>query len=147
LVVEGMNANEIIPGLWQGDQGCGLEAAQQGFDMVVNMTASVDNLAALYPGLLYIGWPIDDGPLPSTHIICAIAEAVAYLYEEVRENEKPWRIMIHCGAGINRAGLIMAAAIKYISPDKKGQEIIDLIRSKRTGALTNPNFVNWIAAL
>jgi protein-tyrosine phosphatase len=142
-----MNANEIIPGLWQGDQGCGLEAAQEGFDMVVNLTASTDNLAALYPGLLYIGWPIDDGPLPSIYIIRTIAEAIGFLYTEVREEPTPWRIMIHCGAGINRAGLIMGATLKFLFPEKTGQEVIEMIRSKRPGALSNQAFAGWIASL
>ncbi len=56
------------------------------------------------------------------------------------------KVLIHCSAGHNRSGLIVADYL-IVNLKMKSQDAIDLIRSKRPGALTNQTFVNYLLSL
>lgn len=52
--------------------------------------------------------------------------------------------LVHCQAGLNRSSLIAAAAL-WLSGPEQMDEIIELIRKKRSPAcLCNPNFQTWL---
>lgn len=59
----------------------------------------------------------------------------------VNECRKEAPTLVHCQAGLNRSGLVTAAAI-MLQDGVSAQEAIDIIRTKRSSAcLCNPTFV------
>jgi protein-tyrosine phosphatase len=51
-------------------------------------------------------------------------------------------VLVHCAAGINRSGLLSAAAL--IRGGEDPDEAIRIVRDARAGALNNPNFVEML---
>ena len=81
-------------------------------------------------------WLIEDGPAPSFTTLRSLADLV----DDLRADGK--RVLIHCAAGINRSGLLSAAAL--IRGGYDADEAIALVREARTGALNNVNFVDLL---
>ena len=81
-------------------------------------------------------WLIEDGPAPSFTTLRSLADLV----DDLRADGK--RVLIHCAAGINRSGLLSAAAL--IRGGHDADEAIALVREARTGALNNVNFVELL---
>ncbi|HXF71698.1 MAG TPA: dual specificity protein phosphatase family protein, partial [Actinomycetota bacterium] len=51
-------------------------------------------------------------------------------------------VLVHCGAGINRASLVSGRALEWSG--LRAQEAIDLLRARRPGTLSNPSFEAWL---
>lgn len=134
------DATEILPGLWQGDQFSGAAAVAEGFDMNVNLTPHTTNASMPALPANYIVWPISDGPLPDIERAFLIARRIA---AAVMDNK---RVMVHCAAGLNRSGLVMALAVREILRIS-GKDALELVRSRREGALFNENFAAYLRSL
>lgn len=81
-------------------------------------------------------WLIEDGPAPERAVLVALADLVNDLRRAGR------RVLIHCAGGINRSGLLSAAAL--IRDGMSATEAIETVRSRRSGALNNREFVRLL---
>ena len=84
-------------------------------------------------------WLIEDGPAPDHDTLIALADLV----RSMRAAGK--RVLVHCAAGINRSGLLAAASL--IREGYDVDDAIETVRSARTGALNNPEFVEALRAM
>ena len=90
---------------------------------------------------IYINYPIvDGGDLPDKDILKSMAELGCLL-----AYKKNLKVLIHCNEGINRSSLL-SGLILHIK-GMKGDKIVDYIRRKRPGALTNPFFAKYLVNL
>jgi len=89
--------------------------------------------------LLYIYYPIHDGELPDRKKLHALGKFGAMLIDEGH------KVLSHCGLGLNRSALV--AGVILVDMGMKGKEAVELIRSKRPGALFNPKFAKYLATL
>ncbi|MDF2977965.1 MAG: putative protein phosphatase [Actinomycetospora sp.] len=119
--------HEIVPGLWQS----GSPEPGEHWDAVIDLHGSAPPLDDVE---FYVHWLIEDGPAPAFTTLRSLADLV----DDLRQDGK--RVLIHCAAGINRSGLLSAAAL--IRGGHDPDEAIELVRRARTGALNNPNFVD-----
>lgn len=89
--------------------------------------------------LLYIYYPIHDGKIPEKKKLHALGKFGANLVGEGH------RVLSHCGLGLNRSALV--AGLILVEMGMKGKDAVELIRSKRPGALYNPNFSKYLSSL
>lgn len=109
------------------------------FDVCIDLSGGIDANAADFK--IYLYWPIEDGPaLPDIKILKSIAELG---YDFAYKNKL--NVLVHCNEGVNRASLLNGEILRI--KGIKGQEIVDYIRSKRPGALTNPCFEDYLRNL
>ena len=127
---------EIIPGLWMG--GTYSPVIPTGFDAVV-CCREVTDWALI--GVPFLHLPmVDWSTLPKAWLIRG---GEAFLDEVVERSSQ--KALVHCAEGHNRSGLVVGYyLIKY---GYKPQDAIDLIRSKRPGALSNQTFVDYLLSL
>lgn len=111
-------------------------------DCIIDLAGLDTNIPEYTQGrMLYVYWPIDDGPLPQDlMVLMEMADTVA---NRIREGK---RVISHCAAGINRSSL-MTGCILYNLGVSSGQNLVDYIKSHRPGALTNQSFANFLAGL
>lgn len=122
-------ATEIIEGVWQS----GHPRSNEQWDAVIDLDGDqppLENIA------LYVRWPIEDGPAPEHAPLVALADLVADLRRAGKQ------VLIHCAGGMNRSGLLVAAAL--VREGMEAQEAIALIRARRPGALNNRQFVRHL---
>ena len=112
-------------------------------DVVINL-AGQDYQLPQYSergSICYVLWPIEDGPLPDdTYRLWNLA---MLCQDAVMKKQ---RVLVHCGAGINRASLL-TGCILFLLGKIQGKALVDYIRAKRPGALTNESFANFIEGL
>lgn len=109
------------------------------FDVCIDLSGGIDANAADFK--IYLYWPIEDGPvLPDIKILKSIAELG---YNLVYKNKL--KVLVHCNEGVNRASLLNGKILHLRGT--KGQKIVDHIRRKRPGALTNPYFEKYLESL
>ena len=114
-------------------------AGAKKFDACFDLNPGIDIDAADFK--IYINFPIiDGGDLPDKDILESVA-ALGYLLAY----RKKMKVLVHCNEGINRASLLVGSILHL--KGMKGGKIVDYIRSKRPGALSNPNFVKYLAGL
>ncbi len=134
-----MNATEIIPNLWMGGEI--VPALPDEYDAVMGLRWEAEDYALplrRQKRLKQFAWvPMVDGPVLPDPVNLGTA---VRLVDEWSSNG--WKVLVHCGEGKNRSGLVVALALirRFHAP----QEAIDLIRSKRPGALNNQAFVTFI---
>ena len=122
-------AGEIVPGVWQS----GSPQPGEHWDAVIDLDGSAPPLDGI---AFYVHWLIEDGPAPERAILVALADLV----NDLRRARK--RVLIHCAGGINRSGLLSAAAL--MRDGMSATEAIETVRSRRPGALINPEFVRLL---
>ncbi|MGH8900796.1 MAG: protein-tyrosine phosphatase family protein [Egibacteraceae bacterium] len=122
-------ATEIVEGVWQS----GHPWPGERWDAVIDLDG---NQPPLEDVGLYVCWPIVDGPVPDHGLLVALADLIA----DLRRAGK--RVLIHCAGGMNRSGLLVAAAL--IRNGMGAAEAIKLIRDRRPGALNNQQFVEHL---
>ncbi len=120
---------EIVPGVWQS----GSPEPGEHWDAVIDLDCSAPPLEGV---AFYAHWPIEDGPAPETVVLVALADLV----NDLRRGGK--RILIHCAGGVNRSGLLAAAAL--IRDGMGAVEAVKTVRARRPGALINPEFVRLL---
>lgn len=128
--------SQIEGNLWMG--GCidGLRLPDD-FEYVVS----------LYPWEEYVPpekctrvsiWMYDSEDVPNDGAIWGLASLVVTFVEH-------GKTLVHCQAGLNRSGLVAAAAL--IKMGRTPEEAIALLHEKRTPAvLCNPHFREWVLA-
>lgn len=118
--------DEVVPGLWQS----GLPLPGEQWDAVIDLHGGEEELEDVE---FYVHWRIEDGPAPDIPTLEALADMVNVFRHAGR------RVLVHCHAGINRSGLVAAAALVRdgVTPD----DAIATVREARSGALNNENFV------
>lgn len=109
------------------------------FDVCIDLSGNVDLGANDFK--IYLKWTIEDKYLPDLNILNSVA---ALGYELAYKSKL--NVLVHCDQGINRSSLVNGL-ILYKKGFGSGQKIIDYIRSKRPGALINPNFINYLKNL
>jgi protein-tyrosine phosphatase len=121
--------DEIVPGIWQS----GVPEPGEHWDAVIDLHGGEPPLEDVE---LYVHWLIEDGPAPDF----VTTRALADLVDDLRRDGK--RVLVHCAAGINRSGLISAAAL--IRAGWTADEAVATVRAARTGALDNQEFVAFL---
>ena len=91
-------------------------------------------------------YPNDDAMFPekSKFFIALLENARAAVPEVVRAVCEGKNVLVTCSQGINRSSLVTGLAIKQLAPKMDSQDIVDLIKAKRKGALSNGNFIQMI---
>ena len=106
-------------------------------DGIVDLQGDRDPLDVLKEVKWYRYFPIKDGPLPSD-----MDGFLALVKEANRLSLGGTDILVHCGAGRNRASLFTGCMMHLRG--LKGYNIVNYIRKKRPGALDNYVFVNYL---
>lgn len=140
-----MDASEIIPGLWQGaslTESLSILRPPSSVGVVVDLEGDIDRPLTTYQaelGFLYVWFPLADGSmLPDANKVRMVALLVAHAVGEGQH------VLVHCSAGINRSGLIVARALMYLDPSQPASAILEIVRHRRPGALSNQEFVGWL---
>ncbi len=120
---------EIVPGVWQS----GSPQPGEHWDAVIDLDGSAPPLEGI---ALYVHWLIEDGPAPERAVLVALADLV----NDMRRVRK--HVLRHCAGGINRSGLLSAAAL--MRDGMSATEAIETIRLRRPGALNNREFVRLL---
>lgn len=107
---------------------------------IIDMDGDLDIGVPTVPNqYLYIYFPIDDVlTLPDMEKLHAVARMGALLATA------GLKVLSHCGMGHNRCALVAGLILTYMG--LSGQEAVDLIRSKRQGALYNKAFAEYLVA-
>lgn len=122
-------ATEIVEGVWQA----GYPQPGEHWDAVIDLDG---NQPPLEDVACYVRWPIVDGPPPEHAVLVALSGLVADLQRCGK------RVLIHCAGGMNRSGLLVAAAL--VRNGMSVEEAIELIQTRRPGALSNRQFVQHL---
>jgi len=84
---------------------------------------------------------IDDGETPEDHEMhWSLVELIA------RSVQRGKKVLVHCGAGLNRSGLICALVYRELT-GCSGLEAVDHVRHCRKLSLFNTRFVSFIDGL
>lgn len=141
-----MGATEIVPGLWMGGESL-FPTPPSGFDAYLSLREVPDvYFPPLLPmvvqsGPVFMQVPmIDEALLPP---LFKIGVACVFVCSVLQDKK---RVLCHCKQGHNRSGLIVATYLVTYA-HFKAQDVVDLIRGKRPGALTNQTFVDFIMGL
>jgi protein-tyrosine phosphatase len=135
-----MNANEVIPGLYQGSKP---EPGCYDADVIILMAEEYQPRSHYFPCTrLVVHAPIDDNPAymkPDERD--AVVKASDYAARALRAGQ---RVLITCNMGLNRSGVVTALTLRRtygMSPD----QAIGLVRRARgPHALSNPQFEHFI---
>jgi hypothetical protein len=133
----GARATEIVPGLTISRFeyfGYGRDV-----DLLVNVGGQPDSERVQQAAGVYVHAGFDDSdviPVP-VKLVRELGELVA---RHVREGEN---VVVHCAAGLNRSGLVVAYALTLLGWD--AQEAIQKLRDEHDGyALCNGLFAEWL---
>lgn len=129
--------SEIVPGLWQG--GC---------DSSLVLPEFFRHVVSLHPWERYRVTRLPHTYLTikaydSTDQAMDIVDPVARWVNALR---KDGPVLVHCQAGLNRSGVVVARSL-MLEEGMSAEEAIALIRNKRSPAcLCNEAFVQWLLA-
>ena len=143
-----IDANEVVPGLWQGSvppQGGALRRA--GFQAVILCAREHQPSGSLFRGIRVFRAPLDDDPKGLTareiDTWLAAASKVALL---VRGGTRLGsRVLVTCQAGLNRSGIVVAQALK-LNGHSAEDAIAAVRRARGDWALCNEAFVKALRA-
>ena len=148
-----LDANEIVPNLWQGSVPPKGEALQnKGFAVLVLCAREFQYQANLFPGIKVIHASNDDhGSLPLTREKLRVAiQAARQVVDALKAGQK---VLVTCHAGLNRSGLVSALAL-HLFYGWSGAKCIALIRLRRhsrvrpdLAPLSNRDFVRALLRL
>ena len=113
---------------------------EHGITVVIDLEGEIDRDIPTMPNhILYIYFPIYDEDLPDLTKFHAVARMAASLVEAGH------RVLSHCGMGFNRSALLAGLIMIYMG--KEGKETVELLRSRRPGALFNQTFADYLLTL
>jgi protein-tyrosine phosphatase len=136
---------EIIPNaLWQSDADPNIFAKllDRGLTpaMVIDLQEFPAPAVPLDGSVLYVHWPIDDGPVPDERLLAVVEQAAcAYI-------EQGGRVVTMCAQGRNRSGLVSALIAARIL-GLTGENAIRHVRDRVPEAISNADFAAWLDAL
>jgi protein-tyrosine phosphatase len=129
-----LDANEIVPGLWQGAYPR-VHVNQLGFQALV-LCARELQVSSQPTSVIVMRAPLEDGNPTSDEL--RLAQRVAH--EVARRVRFGQNVLVTCAMGINRSGLVTGLAIRELNPKMPGEMIVKHIQSRRPVALTNAYF-------
>lgn len=136
------HADKIINGLYQGPLppvGDGLKRA--GVDVLV-LCAKEWQDASAYVGITVICAPGDDDTRPQR--LVQFLPGWQNAARQVAAHVKAGRtVLVTCMQGLNRSGIVTALALTELT-NFSGDQIVNFIQSKRSMALCNPTFAQYI---
>lgn len=134
----GFTCDLVVPGLWQGDfPVAGVDWDR--FDDVVSLTAEAVPSVRPDLGGIWVHLPLHDAAMDHPESVRATARLVVERLDAGRE------VLVHCAAGLNRSGVVVARALMYRG--HSAAEAIALVRAARGPyALCNGDFVAWLHA-
>lgn len=147
-----LDADEIVPGLWQGSwPSFGSVVSNAGFHTLVLTARELQYPAELYHGVKVIHAPNDDNEerYPFTREKLAVALQAAR--EVVTDIQSGKKVLVTCAAGKNRSGLVSALTL-HLLYGWPGSDCAALVRRKRIPldglpALSNPVFSQALSQL
>lgn len=145
-----INADEIVPGLWQGAlPPKGEVLTLMGYECLVLAAIEFQLPKEWFPGLHVIHAPNEDDGSPLTKEQLGIALAAAQQVAlRVQDRQK---VLVTCAQGINRSGLITALALRFMY-GWPGERCIKQVRTRRLlnggrQALSNEYFTQALRRL
>ena len=138
---EGLESDQIFPGLWQGPYPPeGDTVSLAGFQVVVFCAQECQPEPHWFPGVEIIQAPNEDNPrreITASELKIAVkaARKVATAIQERRPT------LVTCHMGWNRSGLVSAIALHLLT-GKSGAECIKHVQMCRKNALHNISFQN-----
>lgn len=137
LIYAPANASEVIARLWQGGKP---KPGEYAFDLIVLADMEYQPPGSAFPGSQLARVMLNDFR-PATPMEYAAAVAAAEVAADWYRRGK--RILITCGAGLNRSGLVTGLTMRYLG--FTADDAIALIRRARgPNAIKNSNFVAFI---
>jgi protein-tyrosine phosphatase len=110
---------------------------EHGITVVIDLEGEIDRDIPTMPNhILYLYFPIYDEDLPDLAKVHAVARMAASLVQAGH------RVLSHCGMGFNRSALLAGLILIYLGKD--GRETVELLRSRRPGALFNETFAEYL---
>lgn len=125
-----IDADEIVPGLWQGSlPPRGSAVADAGFNLLVLCARDYQRPSDDYPGVEVLHAPNDDSQWsrPKSKDMAVAAWAARKVVTALQQGSK---VLVTCFAGINRSALVVALAIHGLH-GYSGEACVQLIRDKR----------------
>lgn len=138
------NASEVIPRLWQGGAP---KPGSYAFDLIVLAASEYQPSADKFPGVEILRVPLPDDWRGMTADARAqlYASAVAAAQAVATAHRAGRRVLVTCGAGLNRSGLITGLALRDLG--HTADEALALIRKARGArALAGKAFPDFIRA-
>lgn len=133
------NANEVIPGLWQGARP---KAGKYGFDVVVLAADEYQPKDDKFPDAWVVRARLSDVKNPETKTWPQAIAAAIEVAQALREGKTA---LVTCGQGYNRSGLVTALALRLL--DYSVDEAVRLIRAARgQNGLRNRTFLRFVRA-
>lgn len=139
-----LEADEIIPNLWQGSFPRLLSAIEAGFDMVV--LCAEERLKGRPPneytqnGLYVVEAPFLDTGYPTDEELKIAHWAADKVIRAVKAGKK---VLVTCQAGLNRSGLVNAIAIRTLRGITGGEAVM-VVKGRRDMALCNTSFATYV---
>ncbi|MCS6886019.1 MAG: dual specificity protein phosphatase family protein [Acidobacteriota bacterium] len=110
------------------------------YNVIIDLDGDIDYGIPNAPNrILYVYLPILDSELPDLEFLHAVAKLAADLCRSGKS------VLTHCKMGLNRSALLLGVTLAYLG--LSGQEALQLLRSKRPGALFNPIFSEYLESL
>jgi protein-tyrosine phosphatase len=137
-----MRAIEVSPGLWIRGQiniipsQAILQLHEKNIHSLLSVSPQGDGLWSQHV-IDYRHQPLSDGK----NISPLIDELADWVWERVLGG-----VMVTCHAGRNRSGLIVAKVLMRLYT-LTGEEALEVLRSKRPGAIANPAFEEYLKGL
>ncbi|HTM57921.1 MAG TPA: dual specificity protein phosphatase family protein [Candidatus Udaeobacter sp.] len=108
--------------------------------VVIDLEGAVDEGIPTRPGgILYVYLPISDSELPDLAVLGASADLIARLLRS------GYRVLIHCGLGLNRSPLLAGMALSRLG--WSGPAAVERLRERRPGALFNETYCDFLMNL
>lgn len=131
------NASEVIARLWQGGKP---KPGVYDFDLIVLTDMEYQPPAEAFPGAQVMRVMLNDFRPATPTEYAAAAKAAEVAAEWYRAGK---RILITCGAGLNRSGLVTGLTMRNLG--FTADDAVALIRRARgPNAIKNSNFVAFI---
>jgi protein-tyrosine phosphatase len=108
--------------------------------LVIDLEGDIDRDVPTVPdNLVYVYFPFDDAHLPDLVKLHALGKLAAEMVRHKRA------VLIHCSMGFNRSPLM--AGVTFTHLGLTGAQALEQLRAKRTGALYNTVYADYLATL
>jgi hypothetical protein len=153
-----LDASRITPGIYQGSRPYDDDEASMNFDMIVLCAKEYQPPAKKYAPSHVVRVPIDDDRVTPAAERAIVRGAI----EIVNTIEKGERVLVTCNMGMNRSGVVIAAALMLLGAGARhkvtASEAVALVRRNRhpeawakekfgmygVRPLSNEHFVEWL---
>jgi protein-tyrosine phosphatase len=114
--------------------------AERKVRVVIDLEGGIDSDVPTVPNsMIYVYFPFDDDQLPDLVKLHALGRLAA---EMIRNNRA---VLIHCSMGFNRSPLMAGVTFTYLG--MTGEQALEQLRTKRTGALYNAVYADYLKSL